>query len=50
MNYFKIDGEDVLDSEVKPFGNSTQVTVPKRCRGTDLKAARTSEPTEVPEE
>jgi putative transposon-encoded protein len=43
-NRFKIDGEEVLDSEVKPFGNSAHVTVPKRWRGANVKVVRTSEP------
>ena len=43
-NRFEIDGEEVLDGEVKPFGNSAHVTVPKRWRGADVKVVRTSEP------
>ena len=46
VNRFEIDGEEVLDGEVKPFGNSAHVTVPKRWRGADVKVVRTSEPTE----
>ena len=42
---FSIDGEEVLDGTVKPFGNSAHVTVPKRWRGADVKVVRTSEPT-----
>jgi len=49
-NRFEIDGEEVLDGEVKPFGNSAHVTVPKRWRGADVKVVRTSEPTEQDEE
>jgi putative transposon-encoded protein len=49
-NRFEIDGEEVLDGEVKPFGNSAHVTVPKRWRGADVKIVRTSEPTEHDEE
>ncbi len=49
-NHFKTDGEEVLDSEVKPFGNSAHVTVPKRWRGADVKVVRTSEPTEEDDE
>ncbi|SMP31453.1 DUF2080 family transposase-associated protein [Halobellus salinus] len=49
-NRFKIDGEEVLDGKVKPFGNSAHVTVPKRWRGADVKVVRTSEPTEQDEE
>ena len=44
-NRFIIDGEEVLDGTVKPFGNSAHVTVPKRWRGADVKVVRTSEPT-----
>ena len=44
VNRFEIDGEEVLDGEVKPFGNSAHVTVPKRWRGADVKVVRTSEP------
>ena len=29
-NRFEIEGEEVLNGEVKPFGNSAHVTVPKR--------------------
>ena len=47
---FEIEGEEVLDGEVKPFGNSAHVTVPKRWRGADVKVVRTSEPTEQDEE
>jgi len=49
-NRFEIDGEEVLDGEVKSFGNSAHVTVPKRWRGADVKVVRTSEPTEQDEE
>ncbi|MEF8825728.1 MAG: DUF2080 family transposase-associated protein [Halapricum sp.] len=49
-NRFQIEGEEVLDGEVKPFGNSAHVTVPKRWRGADVKVVRTSEPTEQDEE
>jgi putative transposon-encoded protein len=45
-NRFEIDGKEVLDGEVKAFGNSAHVTVPKRWRGADVKVVRTSEPTE----
>jgi len=45
-NYFEIDGEEVLDGEVKPFGNSAHVIVPKRWRGADVKVVRTSKSTE----
>jgi putative transposon-encoded protein len=45
-NRFEIDGEELLDGEVKEFGNSAHVTVPKRWRGADLKVVRISEPTE----
>ena len=41
---FEIDGEEVLGGEVKPFGNSAHVTVPKRWRGVDRKIVRSSEP------
>ena len=44
-NHFSIDGEEVLDGTVKPFGNSAHVTVPKRWRGADVKVVRTSDPT-----
>jgi len=44
VNRFELDGEEVLDGEVKPFGNSAHVTVPKRWRGADVKVVRTSEP------
>ncbi len=44
-NRFKIDGEEVINGEVKEFGNSAHVTVPKRWRGADVKVVRTSEPT-----
>jgi putative transposon-encoded protein len=50
VHRFEIDGEEVLDGEVKPFGNSAHVTVPKRWRGADVKVVRTSEPTEQDEE
>ena len=50
VNRFEIDGEEVLDGEVKPFGNSAHVTVPKRWRGANVKVVRTSEPTEQDEE
>ena len=43
---FEIAGEDVLDGEVKRFGNSAHVTVPKRWRGADVKVIRTSDSTE----
>ena len=46
-NRFEIDGEEVLDAEVKEFGNSAHVTVPKRWRGADVKVVRVSEPTET---
>jgi putative transposon-encoded protein len=49
-NRFQIDGEEVLDGQVKEFGNSAHVTVPKRWRGADVKVVRTSEPTEQDEE
>jgi putative transposon-encoded protein len=49
-NRFEIDGEEVLDGEVKVFGNSAHVTVPKRWRGADVKVIRTSEPTKQDEE
>lgn len=42
---FEIEGEEVLDGKVKPFGNSAHVTVPKRWRGAEVKVIRTSEPT-----
>jgi putative transposon-encoded protein len=45
-NRFKIDGEEVLNGEVREFGNSTHVTVPKRWRGSGVKVVRISEPTE----
>jgi len=46
---FEIDGKEVLNGEVKPFGNSAHVTVPKRWRGAEVKIIRTSEPTETEE-
>ena len=49
-NRFEIDGEEVLDGEVKGFGNSAHVTVPKRWRGADVKVVRTSEPAEQDEQ
>jgi len=49
-NRFQIDGEEVLDGQVKEFGNSAHITVPKRWRGADVKVVRTSEPTEQDEE
>ena len=49
-NRFEIDGEEVLNGEVKPFGNSGHVTVPKRWRGAEVKVVRTSEPTEQDDE
>jgi putative transposon-encoded protein len=49
-NSFEIYGEEVIDGEVKPFGNSAHVTVPKRWRGADVKVVRTSEPTDQDEE
>ena len=49
-NRFEINGEEVLDGEIKPFGNSAHVTVPKRWRGADVKVVRTSEPTEQDKE
>ena len=49
-NRFEINGEEVLDGEVKPFGNSAHITVPKRWRGADVKVVRTSEPTEQDDE
>jgi putative transposon-encoded protein len=49
-NRFEIDGEEVLDGKVKPFGNSAHVTVPKRWRGANVKVVRTSEPTEQDQE
>jgi len=49
-NRFEIDGEEVLNAEVKEFGNSAHVTVPKRWRGADVKVVRTSEPTENDDE
>jgi len=49
-NRFEINGEEVLDGEVKEFGNSAHVTVPKRWRGSDVKVVRTSEPTENDDE
>jgi putative transposon-encoded protein len=45
-NRFDIDGEEVLDAELKEFGNSAHATVPKRWRGADVKVVRISEPTE----
>ncbi len=42
--YFEIDGQEVIVREVKPFGNSAHVTVPKRWRGADVKVVRTSPP------
>ncbi len=50
VNRFEIDGEEVLDGEVKAFGNSAHVTVPKRWRGADVKIVRTSEPAEQGDE
>jgi putative transposon-encoded protein len=47
---FEIDGEEVLAREVKEFGNSAHVTVPKRWRGADVKVVRISEPTENDDE
>jgi len=49
-NRFEIEGEEIIDGEVKPFGNSAHVTVPKRWRGASVKVIRTSEPTEQVEE
>ena len=49
-NRFEIDSEEVLDGEVKAFGNSAHVTVPKRWRGADVKIVRTSEPDEQGDE
>ncbi len=49
-NRFEIDGEEVLDGEVKPFGNSAHVTVPKRWRGAEVKVVRTTEPANDTEE
>jgi putative transposon-encoded protein len=49
-NSFELDGEKVLDGEVKLFGNSAYVTVLKCWRGADMKVVRTSEPTEQDEE
>lgn len=47
---FEIDSEEVLDGEVKLFGNSAHVTVAKCWRGAKVKVARTSEPAEQDEE
>lgn len=44
MASFIIDGEEALDREVKPFGNSAHVTVPKRWLGSEVKVVRVSEP------
>lgn len=49
-NRFEIDGEEVLDGEVKPFGNSAHVTVPKRWRGADLRVVHTAESAESDQE
>ena len=49
-NRFEIEGDEVLDGEVKPFGNSAHVTVPKRWRGADVKVVRISKPTDQDEE
>ena len=50
VNRFDIEGEEIIDGEVKPFGNSAHVTVPKRWRGASVKVVRTSEPTKQNEE
>ena len=44
MASFIIDGEEALDREVKPFGNSAHVTVPKRWLGSEVKVVRVTEP------
>ncbi len=46
-NRFEMDGEEVLDSKVKTFGNGAHITVPKRWRGADVKVVRVSEPTQT---
>ena len=43
MASFTIDGEEALNREVKPFGNSAHVTVPKRWIGSEVKVVRVSE-------
>jgi putative transposon-encoded protein len=44
MASFTFDGEEALDREVKPFGNSAHVTIPKRWLGAEVKVVRISEP------
>lgn len=39
---FEIEGEEVLDGEVKSFENSAHVVVPKSWCGADVKIVRTS--------
>lgn len=47
---FTVEGEEVLEREVKPFGSGgAHITIPKRWLGANVKVVRTSEPTE-PEE
>jgi hypothetical protein len=44
-NRFEIDSEEILNAELKEFGNSA-LTVRKRWRSADVKIVRISEPTE----
>jgi putative transposon-encoded protein len=44
MASFTIDGEEALDREVKPFGNSAHITIPKRWLGAEVKVVRVSGP------
>ncbi|QWC19442.1 DUF2080 family transposase-associated protein [Halorubrum sp. 2020YC2] len=47
---FTVEGEEVLEREVKPFGSGgAHITIPKRWLGANVKVVRTSEPTK-PEE
>lgn len=40
---FRIGGHEVIDREVKKFGNSAHVTVPLRWLGSGVKVVRTTE-------
>jgi putative transposon-encoded protein len=47
MPKFTVEGEEMIEKEAKPTGNTAHVYVPKDWRGSTLKIIRVDEPDQV---
>ena len=47
MPEFTVEGEEMIEKEAKPTGNTAHVYVPKGWRGSTLKIIRVDEPDQV---